>query len=510
MAGQVLSLGAGGEPYTVTPGILIDADLLAGSNALYFREYSEQGSGNAVLKFTRTADETIPSNNTLVGVDLSGTWETADEGITLYEAGRTTQLVLGGPDHPDNAFQDSTNSYFWTPENRTEHASWVSGIGSGEVYLVLWDGVGDRLYPPGFAPVVPLVLSDFDQTGLQVDALALIEAGLEVDGDNRSYYSDSNRPPVTGSLIEGDLGLSSTETLISRFQYIFQGSNVGQVRFNDDDQPQTLSWSSYFGIGGDGADLTLYLQTADRLISVPVSSNIASFGGGFIRITIPDADDRAALAAIDDGDRFILALARTAPATNIDAEVSARAGNPTVTASGESVAVISQDAAVSLRAGNPTATVTAAVDSITNRDASVLARAGSPTVRITGEAALPSIRDAAVLFRGGNPVVTIAAERQLAPNRDAAVTLRAGNPIVVVAAAVTTKQELDDERRERLGLQQRATYQTNRIDLFCKTWLNGDNDEARRNFIRWNFQWFRASPTFWLPVGRLFWVSQPE
>ena len=58
-------------------------------------------------------------------------------------------------------------------------------------------------------------------------------------------------------------------------------------------------------------------------------------------------------------------------------------------------------------------------------------------------------------------------------------------------------------------MQRKATYQTNRIDLFCKTHLDSDSDAIRRRFIRWNLGWFRQSPTFWLPVGRWFWVEPP-
>ena len=58
-------------------------------------------------------------------------------------------------------------------------------------------------------------------------------------------------------------------------------------------------------------------------------------------------------------------------------------------------------------------------------------------------------------------------------------------------------------------MQQQATYQTSRVDLFCRQWLGSDSDEARRNFIRWNFDHFRSSPTFWLPIGKMFWTSPP-
>lgn len=58
-------------------------------------------------------------------------------------------------------------------------------------------------------------------------------------------------------------------------------------------------------------------------------------------------------------------------------------------------------------------------------------------------------------------------------------------------------------------MQQRATYSTNRIDLFCRKWLGSVSDETRRQFIGYNYDWFLHSPTFWLPVGQLFWIVTP-
>ena len=38
---------------------------------------------------------------------------------------------------------------------------------------------------------------------------------------------------------------------------------------------------------------------------------------------------------------------------------------------------------------------------------------------------------------------------------------------------------------------QQASVPVNRIDLFCKKWLGGDDDDTRRRFILYNFDWFR-------------------
>ena len=58
-------------------------------------------------------------------------------------------------------------------------------------------------------------------------------------------------------------------------------------------------------------------------------------------------------------------------------------------------------------------------------------------------------------------------------------------------------------------MQERVTFETNRLDLYARRWLGSDSDDNRRKIILWNFAWFKYSPTFWLPVGRLFWISEP-
>ena len=310
MAGQIINLGtspwgvSNDSPYQPDPGILIDPSLVSGGGTAYFRHYHQLGTGNAQFYTDSSATGGSPIG---AGPDLTPAWEIADEAITFAEEGGSS-LILKGPNHPDNTFSDPSESYFWTPDNRSAHASWITNVGDGAISMILWDGVGTK--PGTTPPVSPLALSDFDQTGLEIVLLANIEAGLEISGDNRTYYADSNFTPVTGSLLDGELGLSVTETLVSRFQYIFQGSNIGQIRLNDNDDPVALNLEDYFA--GDGADLTLYVQTADSLVTIPVAANIASDGSGFIRISIPTADGRAVLNAIGDGTQLNFAFARSA------------------------------------------------------------------------------------------------------------------------------------------------------------------------------------------------------
>lgn len=54
-----------------------------------------------------------------------------------------------------------------------------------------------------------------------------------------------------------------------------------------------------------------------------------------------------------------------------------------------------------------------------------------------------------------------------------------------------------------------VTLKTNRLDLFCLEHLGTNDDQTRRNVIRWNTEYFAANPTFWLDVGRDLWTVPP-
>ena len=119
-------------------------------------------------------------------------------------------------------------------------------------------------------------------------------------------------PTPTGggsdSPTDGELGLGTTQTVLSRIRR----HSATELNLNDNDNPSALDIGTYFAAGGDGNDLTLYLQTtADGLVSFAVADQIGLGGGNYVRFTLP-ADAQTLLENIDTGDRWIFALARPA------------------------------------------------------------------------------------------------------------------------------------------------------------------------------------------------------
>ena len=166
------------------------------------------------------------------------------------------------------------------------------------------------------APPTQLTLADSDDTGLDVDAKALLVASAPGTAGS-DPYADSDRGG-TDTPLDGELGLSATNTVISRFRRLV----AAELTLNDNDSPAALDIGAYFNAGGDGADLTIYLQTLDGAVSFTAAAQYVLGGGGFARFTLP-ADAQTLLDNLASGDRWIFKAARPATATPTDQPITA-------------------------------------------------------------------------------------------------------------------------------------------------------------------------------------------
>ena len=164
----------------------------------------------------------------------------------------------------------------------------------------------------------PLQLSDFDTTGLDVEAAALIEAsGAGTVGG--TLYADSTNGG-SDTVLDGELGLGPDNTVIS----LIRRQSTTVLRLNDRDTPASFHIGNYFAASGDGNDLTVSLQTAnDGLVTF---STLAGGAANAVRFTLtPNA--LTLLDNIASGDRFILAFTRPG-AKPVAATFTAVGGNP--------------------------------------------------------------------------------------------------------------------------------------------------------------------------------------
>ena len=166
-----------------------------------------------------------------------------------------------------------------------------------------------------------LVLDDFDSSGLVVDALALVEAGAAGSGDGAVLYAvEGPERSAAGSLVDGELGLGSGDSALVSVGSDESGS---VLRLSAE---VSLGFRRYFGSSGDGADLSVWVQTADGVASFTVLDNVSSIGWNYMHLNVP-RPAAGLLGGISEGERFILGFAGPSPAAAIDVDVSARAGS---------------------------------------------------------------------------------------------------------------------------------------------------------------------------------------
>ena len=149
-------------------------------------------------------------------------------------------------------------------------------------------------------PKAELSLSDFNREGLEAEALALFVAGDE--GDEPALYNASSKWDASGSLVEGDVGIGPDEVALQRVMALSDGATL---RLND---AGALSLKDYFGAGGAGHDLTVWVQTAEGKVSF-AASDFGSAGGNYVNFNLP-SEANTLIAGIEAGERFILALTR--------------------------------------------------------------------------------------------------------------------------------------------------------------------------------------------------------
>ena len=164
----------------------------------------------------------------------------------------------------------------------------------------------------------PLLLSDLDMRRREFDVAALLQASADAVPVPSSIYTDSDRGG-TDTPLDGELGLGTSQTLISRIRR--QSSDaLDTLTFNDNDNPETLRIGDYFD--GEGADLSLTIQTTEGFVDLPPSAYRRG-GGNFAHWTLT-AEAQTLVDNIETGDRFIIAFWRTTAVANLSGSADAR------------------------------------------------------------------------------------------------------------------------------------------------------------------------------------------
>ena len=336
--------------------------------------------------------------------DDGATWSSA--GITA-PAGQTTvrgiafdprspTVVQTGDADPlvgEGSFNEPTGT-----STAAEAATRTGNADTLEAHGSFGEPTGSAVAASGFS------LSDFDDSGLAVEFLALLERPDVTD--TRVLYADADHgPDPAQSPIDGELGLSDSQTVISRM--LNQGNQ--NLTLNDRDDPAALDLGVYFGTGGAGADLTLWVQREGvaraGMVIADTGVNIGG-GGNYINFACP-TDFKNLLNAIAVGERYLFggtraaaaATTRTGDATALEAHGSF--GEPTGASTAAAATRTGDATALEARGsfGEPTGTATGPAQATTQVEVALgapVSLSGS-NVEWGGTSAGPSLGDVSPL-----------------------------------------------------------------------------------------------------------------
>ena len=235
--------------------------------------------------------------NSLVTISLTvtarGTGTNATDGTSDTDSDSRTSAVF----NVVLVFTGNAEPIAWSfgVSNATGSAT-IPGV-SGNAKPINWSFGVSSATGSTTESVPPLVLSDF----IQPANTELICGALLVASGTTNYYADSDRGG-TDTPLDGELGLSDTETVISRIRR----HSASELNLNDNDSPVALAIGDYFSLG-EGLDATIHMQTADGVESFLVDGAVVTSGGNFVRFSIPTVLSTL-LNGIAIDDRFIFAI----------------------------------------------------------------------------------------------------------------------------------------------------------------------------------------------------------
>ena len=304
-----------GLAFNTTTRVLSGTPTAAGNGTITIRATNSVGTDDWTVAYTFTAADVAPSFADNTGDAQNWTVGTAITSITIPRASgipNPTYQLISSPD-------GITVTLPTTGADGTITGT-PTAVGSGTVWIRALNSEGSANWNVAYttvADVDPLTLADSDDTGLDVDCKALLVASAPGTAGS-DPYADSDRGG-TDTPLDGELGLGATNTVISRFRRLV----AAEFTLNDDDNPAALDLGPYFDAGGDGNDLTIYLQTLeDGEVSFSAASQYLLGGTGWARFTLP-ADAQTLLNNLGTGDRWIFKVARPAATTPTTVELTA-------------------------------------------------------------------------------------------------------------------------------------------------------------------------------------------
>ena len=313
----------GGLSFDATTRVLSGTPTAAGSGTITVRATNSEGNDDWTVDYAFAAAPAAPVFADDTGDAISGTVGTAIAAVAIPTA-------TGNPNPAYFRIGAAPSGITVTLPTLGNDGS-VSGTptaaASGTIIVRATnsEGFDDWTVSYDFAAAGPaLTLADLDDAGLLVDCKVLIEAGSPP-----AVWGIAPRT-VSGTLVDGEFGLGSTDETATRLQFrdaLFGSGGGGtHITINDDG---ALDLQAYFTDPQDGALNTLtIMNAAQETVAFSAGDTRAAGNPNFATFAVP-AEHQAFVAAIAEGQRFIFRMARPEP-TPTEFRARPSTGAPTV------------------------------------------------------------------------------------------------------------------------------------------------------------------------------------
>ena len=192
-------------------------------------------------------------------------------------------------------------------------------------------------------------LSDIDLSGFEVDFAAVLTAL-----SNTLIYQDSDRGG-SSTPVEGELGLSDTQTVISQIRWVDPLLIV-----NDNNNPEAITLNDYYGPGDPANNQTFFLKIEGQdTVSFLVADTFINAGGGFVNFGSLPANVISLLVGLSTGDQLIFASGSATTAVDVDVVVELSTPNPELSITVQRSVAVYRDLSIELVTPLPEVSISA-------------------------------------------------------------------------------------------------------------------------------------------------------
>ena len=288
------------------------------------------------------------------------------------------------------------------------------------------DTTTGNLETTGSLFVDTLSLDDYTETGVEHDALALIQTAARPEVWGRDPRD------ARGLLLDGHTDLPDQPINAMRFRD--SGSGAGSERISLHDNESDHNLRAYFDPGGAGNGLTLWIQTTEGNISFALAGQIDGGGTNFIIFNVP-LEHQSFLAGIAVNQRIIFALQR--PLVTLTGTLT----TGSLTIAGALIVAQSVNLVGAITSGDPT---TSGMLTVTPpAEANLSGSVAMGAVETTGSLDVIKQIDLTGDITTGDPLT--AASLSVTPPGDVALagSIETGHPITTASLTVTLAGDVD-------------------------------------------------------------------